>query len=146
MDKLCNKCRALASTDPPITYLHHLRPLFKLPSTDNENVYNKILLNQKEDYQQCVKVLLEVGAHGNAELYEDTTLVQAARLGHVKRLQALISAGADVNQLYREGDFYPIENALTRSVSEGHIECVEILIKAGADVNMVGNQEISVLR
>ena len=37
------------------------------------------------------------------KLYKGTALVQAARLGHVKRFQALITAGADVNKCYMSG-------------------------------------------
>ena len=52
MDKLCDKCRTLASS--------------YLPLKKNKNVYTKILLIQQEDHDKCVKVLLEAGADVNA--------------------------------------------------------------------------------
>ena len=51
MDKLCDKCRALASSHQP--------------SGKNENIYTKILLSQQDDHDECVKVLLEAGADVN---------------------------------------------------------------------------------
>ena len=87
MDKLCDECRALASSYPPLR--------------EGETVYTKILLNQRDDHEECVKALLEAGADMNAEKsYSGNALVQAAILGHVKRLQTLIRAGADVNKHY----------------------------------------------
>ena len=87
MDQLCGKCRALTSC-PPIR--------------KNENIFTKILLNQQDDHDECVKVLLDAGADVNVNKaeYDGSALVQAARRGHVKRLQALITAGADVNKHY----------------------------------------------
>ena len=141
VEKLCDKCRDLDSSFQDFR--------------KNENIYTKILLSQKDYHEECVKVLLEAGAKVNAApFFGGTALVEAAGRGHVKRLQALITAGADVNKHYDleitlnviTNDEIKYQNALTHAVSEGNIECVEILIKAGADVNKVGHQEISVLR
>ena len=72
-----------------------------------------------------------------------TALVHATRLGHVKRMRALIAAGADVNiPHYILGK---MENALTAAADRRNIECVELLIKAGATVNKVGDEERSIL-
>ena len=127
MDKLCDECRALASSYPPLR--------------EGENVYTKILLNQRDDHEECVKALLEAGANMNAEKsYSGNALVQAAILGHVKRLQTLIRAGADVNkhydvvyycERYVAADELRQESALTNAVSRGNSDCVELLIKAG---------------
>ena len=140
MDKLCHRCRALDSSHQS--------------SRTNNTIYNKILLNQKDDHGECVKILLEAGADVNAAKSDGSAIVQAARRGHVKRLQALITAGADVNKHYDvvfrqsntiKRDQIKCQNALTNAVSKGNIECVELLIKAGATVNKVGHQEMSVL-
>ena len=142
MDKLCDKCRALA-------FLYQ-------PFKQNEHGLNMVLMHTQDDHDECVKVLLEAGADVNVPFFHGSPLVQAARRGHVKRLQALIAAGADVNKHYDAVSGRPsnriirdqirCQNALTHAVSKGNIECVEILIKAGANVNKVGHQEISVLR
>ena len=126
MDKVCDKCQALATTCQPVA--------------KNENVYNTILLNQQDDHEECVKAILEAGADViSKNCHGKTALVEAAIRGHVKRLQALITAGADVNDYYsmdKNGD----ESALTNAVSRGDSDCVEFLIKAGANVNKVGQR------
>ena len=138
MDKLCDKCLALASSYPPLI--------------EGENVYTKILLNQQEDHEECVKALLAAGADMNAKDYlSQTALVKAARRGHVKRLQVLMTAGADVNKHYYA---YPKEsicmpkcrNALKDAIETGNINCVKLLINAEANVNKVGNTEEPMLR
>ena len=129
MDKVCEACQAAESL--PEAYLF------------GQNVYNKILFNQQEDHDECVKALLEAGADVNAEAGDvGSALVQAAGLGHVKRIQTLISAGASFNRIYnvRKGEYV---NALTNAASRGRSDCVELLIKAGATVsNVPGNQPI----
>ena len=126
MDKVCDKCQALATTCQS--------------AVNNENVYNTILLNQQDDHEECVKALLEAGADMNAKnSHGKTALIEAAIRGHVKRLQALITAGADVDEHYsmnKNGD----ETALTEAVSRGKNECVKLLIKSGASVNKVGQR------
>ena len=65
--------------------------------------------------------------------------MEAAILGHGKRLQALITAGSDVNDHYSI-DKNGGESALTEAVSRGKSDCVKLLIKAGASVNKVGQR------
>ena len=55
----------------------------------------------------------------------------AAADGHVKCLQALLNAGADVNYANKKNGYTP----LMWDAQNGRDECVEMLIKAGADVN-----------
>ena len=111
MDKLCEKCRDLAFSYPPLK--------------ENQTLYNKILLDQNDYHAECLKALLETGADVNvAKSRTGKALIYAARRGHVKRLQALIAAGADVNTSYKIVYHYeqnvvdPIEygNALTNAV------------------------------
>ena len=128
MDKVCERCQSL-----------------RLPLYKGDNIYTNILLNQQDDHDECAKALLEAGAEVNAESRSfGTALAYAARLGHVRRLQALIAAGADVNIPYYVFK-WGCENALTNAVQKGYIKCVELLIKAGADVNKVGDKERSIL-
>ena len=73
MDKVCDRCRALVPRYPP--------------PNEKENAYNRILLNQEDDHEECVKALLEAGADVNGErAHSGAALVQAASRGHVKRL------------------------------------------------------------
>ena len=142
MDNVCDKCRALVPRYPPLNEI--------------ENVYNRILLNQEDDHEECVKALLEAGADVNGERsHSGAALVQAASRGHAKRLQALITAGADVNNHY-DIKFCPMEarglgikecrNALTEAITKDNIDCVKLLIKAGACVNKIGHKEMFALR
>ena len=52
--------------------------------------------------------------------------------GHVKCLQVLLNAGADVNHVNSENKYTP----LMWAARYGHDECVDLLIKAGADVSI----------
>ena len=56
----------------------------------------------------------------------------AAADGHVKCLEALLNAGADVNYVNPENGYTP----LMWSARYGKNECMELLIKAGADMNI----------
>ena len=122
MDKVCDKCQASVS--------RYLR------LKENKNVYTKILLNQQEDHEECVKALLAAGADVNAKDYlSQTALVNAARRGHVKWLQVLMTAGADVNKHYNllndrnttDLDKMECSNALINAVAGGNIQCVKYL-------------------
>ena len=96
-----------------------------------------------------MKALLAAGADVNAKDYlSQTALVNAARRGHVKRLQVLMTAGADVNKHYNllndrnttDLDKMECSNALINAVAGGNIQCVKLLIKAGACVNKIGHE------
>ena len=54
----------------------------------------------------------------------------ASKEGHLKCVQALIEAGADVNYVDKDGD-----TALMAAASEGHTEIVKLLVEKGANVN-----------
>ena len=55
----------------------------------------------------------------------------AATDGHPQCLQAIITAGADVNYLNKENGYTPV----MWTARYGQSKCLEILIKSGADVN-----------
>ena len=129
MDKVCEACKSLKSSK---NVFYH------------RNIYSKILLNQQDDHAECTKALIKLGADVNADCLSITSvLARAAEQGHVKRLQALITAGADVNLMYESNRFEQHFNALTNAISGGNTECVELLIKAGASVTeLPGNEAI----
>ena len=65
----------------------------------------------------------------------------AAADGHVKCLEALLNAGADVNHKNKKNGYTP----LVWAVRNGKDECVDVLIKAGADVNICDSNGDSAL-
>ncbi len=65
---------------------------------------------------------------------------EAFRLGYMEVVQALITAGADVNFVNEQGD-----TMLMRAAGAGNLERVKALIAAGADVNAKGRYEYTPL-
>ena len=63
-----------------------------------------------------------------------TSLVAAAELGHIRCIEKLLKAGADVNAV--DGNGY---SALIQATENNFNDIVSILLQAGADVNMVDN-------
>src|SRR5271157_1133937 len=68
------------------------------------------------------------------------TLIDAAEIGDVKTVRALIKAGADVNARDKHG-----WTALMIATANGQTDVVETLIKAGADVNAVDEDSVTAL-
>ena len=60
--------------------------------------------------------------------------------GHIKCVEALIKAGADVNATNKDD-----MSALMKTALEGHGNCVQTLITAGADVNLRNSKETTCL-
>ncbi len=80
----------------------------------------------------AVKSFLDAGMDVNArDKYDKTALMQAAKRGHTKTVEALLANGADVNAIY----FFLGETALMMAAAEGHAKTVEALLANGADVN-----------
>lgn len=74
---------------------------------------------------------LSLGADINApDAYGYTPLMNAAMLGRLKVVRALIELGADVQ---RKGQFG--YTALHAAAQGGHLEAVQALVKYGASVN-----------
>ena len=63
-----------------------------------------------------------------------TALMMAVRIGHVKLVELLLEARADVHAKDKTG-----LNALMMALSIGHVDLVKLLLKAGADVNATDN-------
>jgi ankyrin repeat protein len=61
---------------------------------------------------------------------QDTRLIEAAKYGEVRRIQALIAEGVDVNDADAAG-----ETALIMASSAGQMDAVEVLLNAGADTS-----------
>lgn len=61
----------------------------------------------------------------------DALLISAAGDGEKRRVQLLLSAGADVNASDRDG-YTPV----MRAAEKGHLSVVKVLLAAGANVNV----------
>jgi uncharacterized protein len=73
-----------------------------------------------------------VNAVGSDRLTTDTALGEAAGVGNLTAVQALIGAGANVNAPDKEG-FTPLHGAAVN----GSLEVVRTSLDAGADANRV---------
>jgi len=62
---------------------------------------------------------------------KDVLLIRAARSGDIKRVQALLAAGADANTSDHDGT-----TALMFAALAGYTEIVRLLLAQGADINM----------
>ena len=59
------------------------------------------------------------------------SFIDAANVGHLKCVQTLLEAGADVNTVDIVGN-----TAISESAAFDRVECLKLLVKAGADVNV----------
>lgn len=90
------------------------------------------IVAQSNDLER-VRVLLNKGTPVDIEDAAGyTALHYAARNGHRKICQELLSNGANVNAVTRSGKATPLH----RAVTQNHIHIVELLLTANADVNL----------
>ena len=85
---------------------------------------------------KLVRTLIRSGVNVNQDFGDATPLHQAAggkRAGHPKVIQALITAGADV-------DAGPAGTPLMRAAGRGSLANIRLLLKAGAKVNAASGQ------
>ena len=61
---------------------------------------------------------------------DESALVKAAQEGHRPRIESLLAAGADVNEVNGAG-----ETAVMKAAEARNSRCLQLLVNAGADVN-----------
>lgn len=91
-----------------------------------------ILASNQGDIKK-VNQLLDQGADVNEDDIGFTSLIHAAREGHIDIVKLLLKRGANVNA---RSDDWNI-TALHFAVDRGHIDVVRCLLAKGADVNSV---------
>lgn len=90
-----------------------------------------ILLPMFAFLSACASKSQPVGLSPEALAEADALLITAAGNGEKRRVQLLLSAGADVNTSDREG-YTPV----MRAAENGHLSVVKVLLAAGANVNV----------
>jgi len=70
-----------------------------------------------------------------------TSLIYAAREGHLDTVKALVDAGADVNHISGGDKMSPMVEAIIN----GHLEIAKYLLDKGADVNLASNSGLTPL-
>ena len=79
-----------------------------------------------------VTALLQLGADFHAKSHAGTTpFLLAVRKGDLRSVQAMLAAGADVNEK-RSGD---LATPLLTAIINGHADLVDLLLDKGADPN-----------
>jgi ankyrin repeat protein len=79
-----------------------------------------------------VAAVRQLLSKGDMDLNYATPLVTASALGHLDIVQALLEAGADVNQQNEVTGFTPLISA----ADNGHLEVLSFLLETGADVSI----------
>ena len=89
-----------------------------------------------------ILVILLLGTLANVQATpaQDQELIDAAEDGDLAMVEALLSAGADVDAKNAAG-----VTALIYAAYYGHTEVIEVLITAGADVNAKANNGATAL-
>lgn len=85
-----------------------------------------------------MQLALELGCRaGNiTSRYQGTALIAAAHLGHVEIVEALIRAGAPLDQVNNLSWTALIESIVLGDGGDRHSETLRLLVEAGADVNL----------
>lgn len=108
-----------------------------LPPDDKGKGGSALAIAAERELPDTLQMLIDAGAdvnrlHESEESRCGSALVAAAFAGSAVCLQALITAGAQVDQQVFVG-FYG--NALIAAAGMGELECVRALVAAGADIN-----------
>ena len=81
-----------------------------------------------ENRSDIVAWLVEKGANLNGIADNDSPLLAASQLGHLKVCRILLAAGADPNFKDSSG-----ETALHKASGNGHLDVLDLLLSSGAD-------------
>lgn len=73
--------------------------------------------------------------------WDEPPLHNAAKIGDLKQVKALIKQGIDVNSKNKQG-----ATPLHWAAFKGHVDVAKVLIKHGAKVNLVTNKDSTPLR
>jgi ankyrin repeat protein len=106
------------------------------PSDDPQEVLDEALVwAAKADRVDAIRLLVELGAHLDADPYRGTPLTWAAANGRVESIRTLIELGADPNQRGSFGGPSHGEGvtAIHLAAQSGHREAVIALLELGAD-------------
>jgi ankyrin repeat protein len=106
------------------------------PSDDPQEVLDEALVwAAKSDRVDAIRLLVELGAHFDADPYRGTALTWAAANGRVAAIRALIELGADPNQRGTFGGPTHGEGvtAIHLAAQSGQRESVTTLLELGAD-------------
>jgi ankyrin repeat protein len=106
------------------------------PSDDPQEVLDEALVwAAKADRVDAIALLVELGAHVDADPYRGTALAWAAANGRVAAIRELVRLGADPNQLGTFGGPTHGEGitALHLAAQSGAKAAVETLLELGAD-------------
>jgi ankyrin repeat protein len=136
--------RKLAGTPEAGTHRGFYRPHGGFPtwqpSDDPQEIIDEALVwAAKSDRVDGIRLLIELGAHVNADPYRGTPLSWAAANGRVDAVRALVELGADPNQ---RGTFGGLDHgegvtAIHLASQAGERETVLTLLELGADPLMV---------
>jgi Ankyrin repeats (3 copies)/Ankyrin repeats (many copies) len=106
------------------------------PSDDPQEVLDEALVwAAKSDRDEAIRLLVELGAHVDADPYRGTALTWAAANGRVGSIRTLVALGADPNQRGTFGGPSHGEGvtAIHLAAQSGQREAVAALLELGAD-------------
>lgn len=99
----------------------------------NNHGFSPLSLAQRRGDAEIVAVLTQAGAREErtyTSLSDDATLIKAARIGDLQKVETLLRRGASPD-VHDDAGVTPLLSA----AYEGHLQVVEALIKAGASIN-----------
>ena len=106
------------------------------PSDDPQEVLDEALVwAAKSNRVEAIRLLVELGAHVDADPYRGTALTWAAANGRVDSIRTLVELGADVDQRGTFGGPSHGEGvtAIHLAAQSGQREAVAVLLELGAD-------------
>ena len=104
-----------------------------------------LCLAARKGFQDSVQLLIDAGAdlnmtNANLNTCGEIPLLCAAKNNHLKCIQQLIGAGANVNRM----DKYE-NTSLILAVKKGFVRCAEFLLNSGSEVNTINCNGFSAL-